>query len=1425
MVRKAEKIVVEAQTQRPDDEDSSVTEHKNTHDDCVADNDHVQMDTSGEEFPDDVDANKATKGKHNENVNIEKKKMKQQHQQSMVAASIPFMDTFYQLSSEESLNERSIAARDLIHHCFFSEGGVNHKDAAYALSRLMNGLCTGRAASRQGFASCLSSFLRVAHSTGLNGNGKSSIIEIIVNEDSVKFNLNGIIHPAMILRLKLLSTTQFLPHEVNSNGGNKGPKKHGFGGKVKGIEERDNAFGRIFGISAIIRSEILGSTDFPSGAVEAYTSDLIDLYHYKKWMREPSVNAIIELLASIDPESNQNLIAQVANNVIIPKLFRYDDSSETQMQWLHTLTPEMIAVALFLQKPRSINIKYHSPLDIPLVSTESLSALSTALASTSNVLHPRCHIVWNNLWMYLTEEGSTKEHRRLRVRDESLSIADKVMQHVVIDLLLGKAENNTAPTHERRSLALKIVCALSEISPSSYIGQVLRPEVISGVFVNVLCASGGVGKKISKGGGVEHHLKPLTSQALINLINHCCEDDDIDRRLAFAKLFLSAEPRFDSKTKTQTVCSLLMFDDGGDEISKESEIVREALWNQYLTFLEEAVISANSLHLATVNIELMHNLAKRDLNNAPANVARRVVRFFLSGAYFDCSGLFDPSVDGTKRSTKKRKKDKAKTTPTSPPQELSSGLRIKEILSRKGIESIPHDVRAVLSARFYSLLSDATSVINSHNHGSTEGKSFYGKASRPESIYRLLSEIYGIFSLLESSGAKQFPYRCASCDDNNAPENNDPNEESRKYVDHVQKVANKVLAKGSDGCSVLRAKAVFATSCASLMMALNLQLIGCGTPDMSEEEEEDDDDDDDMVEVIQTVHEHISDLADCVSGFIKGIDGKSLEVDGERVNPLAVFAGLAVNILSSPVGGGDFGKTNPTHASASKLTREIIKLAWSGIISATTELIEKNESLKSVLDEDVMNVLIESVCGEKSMGDEDHEEDDDSSVDSSLPENDLGESAVFVNASESGVNNDEVTETGTDDSDEYSDDKDLDDVELDPTKLETLLLEDSDAEIEETELEHHAGADKALARLIKLKQEARKGAQAERERVDLCDRLRCACLLDSLFAPHVLKSGWLPIEAVLGSILSILRAIKVLSKSIQSSSSANTKKSMSEKNALVDRLSALVKIKLSKYRWSNGPNAVELALKASSAVVEEMSRSLNVAHCSCCSVALITAVRCIPKVEASQEVKEIYADLVEDWCSRKTTKIHACVFDDLIRRIPSLAALILIVPLLTATSGARSPFLKCESIKLLSAIYKHDVSRSEEGISDNAIIEMKSVCSKVAAAFDCALGDSSLQKSKHRDEVLISTKHFIHYLKAHEEGILTESDLCSLQSTLKSVEVNCNSAGMKQLCSQVSVTIASLPRKADTNEQKLIVSKQPSKKQRKKGVGSYESKK
>lgn len=187
-------------------------------------------------------------------------------------APIPFMDTFFQLSSEESPTDRSVAARDLIQHCLLNEHGVNHKDAVYALTRLMNGMCAGRAASRQGFASCLSSFLRVVYSlpSSEDVEGDSSSISTpldrILKEDT---SLDGTAYnSAMFIRHKLLSSTQFVASEssgdiAGSKEGGQKRTKNNYGSKMKDSEKRDHSFGRLFGILAVIRSGILALDDFP----------------------------------------------------------------------------------------------------------------------------------------------------------------------------------------------------------------------------------------------------------------------------------------------------------------------------------------------------------------------------------------------------------------------------------------------------------------------------------------------------------------------------------------------------------------------------------------------------------------------------------------------------------------------------------------------------------------------------------------------------------------------------------------------------------------------------------------------------------------------------------------------------------------------------------------------------------------------------------------------------------------------------------------------------------------------------------------------------------------------------------------------------------------------------------------------------------
>ena len=154
-------------------------------------------------------------------------------------------------------------------------------------------------------------------------------------------------------------------------------------------------------------------------------------------------------------------------------------------------------------------------------------------------------------------------------------------------------------------------------------------------------------------------------------------------------------------------------------------------------------------------------------------------------------------------------------------------------------------------------------------------------------------------------------------------------------------------------------------------------------------------------------------------------------------------------------------------------------------------------------------------------------------------------------------------------------------------------------------------------------------------------------------------------------------------------------------------------------------------------------------------------------------------------------------------------------PLIKAARSAHSPFLKCESIKLLSAMYKHHESDSEKDTSKSAI---KKHSSEVVKALKESLCDSSLQKAKHRDVVLTATKHFINYAKAQDEGILKDSELCPLQETVQLIGGKCKSAGMKRLCSQVSDTISALPRQGEEEKdttQKTPKSKRKTKKSKK----------
>lgn len=162
----------------------------------------------------------------------------------------------------------------------------------------------------------------------------------------------------------------------------------------------------------------------------------------------------------------------------------------------------------------------------------------------------------------------------------------------------------------------------------------------------------------------------------------------------------------------------------------------------------------------------------------------------------------------------------------------------------------------------------------------------------------------------------------------------------------------------------------------------------------------------------------------------------------------------------------------------------------------------------------------------------------------------------------------------------------------------------------------------------------------------------------------------------------------------------------------------------------------------------------------------------------------------------------------------SLASCILIEPLTEATRNGISPYIKCESVKLLSAIYKHNVSTAEEHFSASAKKSLANSCSQVVAALSDLLSDSSLSKAKYRDEVLQGCKTVLNYVKAHHP--LTRDELTSLETNLKEVSTNMKSGGMKQLVLKLIDTVKELPSVDDKAKQKAPKSTNE-KKKRKKG--------
>jgi hypothetical protein len=654
---------------------------------------------------------------------------------------------------------------------------------------------------------------------------------------------------------------------------------------------------------------------------------------------------------------------------------------------------------------------------------------------------------------------------------------------------------------------------------------------------------------------------------------------------------------------------------------------QEKIWKGHLTFLEGTILGelkadVTSIPKTVKYIDQMFDMAKKVMRIGSLNqrelIVKRTTLFYATLAFFN--------LEQFKVKNKEKKKLKG---------EEKISIEIASLVKESTNCDIPYSIRCTASSRFYSLLSDDASIPPSIPK---EGSKVEAKTKHTLAVLGL---VCSNIEILERFGAI-----ILTKNERNAEEES-LSLQAKSRCREVNRLVEKMTSDQEAGMKIK-----FISGIACLVSVLYVQRLQPGSPDEDDDEDDEDDMDEDVCEII-------SDLVEFATNVVDSTESDSMSSEAENdTNPLSSVAGTCVNILSSSIGGGSM---QVHRGGVTRLVRDCIKIAWVGALSLSTGSHSSNESSSLVLDIDVMTILLESVCGPEALSDSNddvesvEEDSDDISKGSREDDDELGAS-IFSQVAEAGMDVDDTIDpeekSEHTDSDEVINENDKDeDVELDPSSLENMLMEESDSD--EDVLEHHAGADSALAQLIKMKQQARKGARERRETIELSNRTRCLDLLESVFSSSNARNDILSNQIVLMSLLPLLRARRELAKSTKSIESASKKKGglQSQKNALIDRISLVLKRKVCKCSLDGSAN-VESCIILAQQTVEELKLLRDPDHSSCCTSVFALILKAVSAHESNVNTlaKPIFIETMEEWSSKKSSRILSSFFDDMISK-------------------------------------------------------------------------------------------------------------------------------------------------------------------------------
>lgn len=515
---------------------------------------------------------------------VAKKKQKTAAAASPASDKGDFLKLFWTLAESDRAARTQAAARILAFLRAESQGKADGEGSKvqYTLKRLVRGLASSRDAARQGFSAALAGLLREFPALALG-------------------DTRALLHEAM---------------EVHSS--------------MRGMEQREHMFGRLFGLLALHRSGRLGGDR--ALQVQVF-KELLEMAAWKKWFREACFEGALAVLAETPTEV---FVAELAGP--IAALLPTDNGEWNADQVLLAVGVQHYVSAQGVTAAQLEDVENADAFAV--VRRKHLHVLAEPLRVSAGS-YPRVHSAWLGVFGHILHTGSSSADKEV-VDGELFQEAWSVL---VENSLLGGSvgadgsETTSTTTHARRGLAFKLLELVAPRLPRPLLRAVLTPRLVKSLYNN------SVAKKNYLHEAARHCIKAFASHARAECVHF------------FAKQFVSPMPTLlesavdgdeEQEQEIQKEKQAALKRGGFDAIiaieeEKERAELRQKRVDSVRLWALDAIISA-----------LSESLTKEDAADDAAFSQDETLRFLVAHA------LFAPSGASSTPSKKSKKKKSAK---------------------------------------------------------------------------------------------------------------------------------------------------------------------------------------------------------------------------------------------------------------------------------------------------------------------------------------------------------------------------------------------------------------------------------------------------------------------------------------------------------------------------------------------------------------------------------------------------------------------------------------------------------------------------------------------------------------------------------------------------------------------------------------------